>query len=67
MAGGTPPGAAEALRAASEASAALAVRTRGAAEPRAMLMTKVVAALIFSNIVNLRRFIVVPRIGHPNR
>jgi len=32
-----------------------------------MLMTKVVAALIFNNIVNLRRFIVVPRIGRPNR
>jgi hypothetical protein len=45
------------------ASAALAVLERGTAEPSAMLMTKVVAALIFSNIVNLRRFIVVSRIG----
>jgi len=45
----------------------LAVRARGAAEPKAMLITKVAVALIFRNIVHLRRFIVVPRIGHPDR
>jgi hypothetical protein len=67
IAGGTPPGAAAAVCAAGETCAALAVRARGAAEPKAMLITKVAVALIFRNIVHLRRFIVVPRIGHPNR
>src|SRR2546430_2374224 len=62
IAAGTPP-APEACEALIDATAALAAR--GAAEPNAMLMTKVAAALIFRNIVHLRRFSSFRALGGP--
>jgi hypothetical protein len=64
MAAGTQLEAADALFAVSDASAALAVLARGTNALKAILTTRLATAVILSNIVNLRRFIVVPRIPH---